>query len=133
MGCALLLSSASTRAQPGTEAVSPAVAECVRTNMKSVEEAVSSLPDAADFLVNKLCAAPLAQDVSAREQKALEKIQKDASQSCGKQKDDKTCVRKIGFAGEEQYLPSSDPAAEATSMAAKLLLDARLARLRSKH
>jgi hypothetical protein len=53
---------------------SPALKTCITSNAAGVEQAIASLEEAVDFLVQKMCAAPLAEQSSAQQLEAQERM-----------------------------------------------------------
>lgn len=64
----------SAEAQVVTGEPSPALKTCVTSNAAGVEKAISSLDEAVDFLVQKMCAAPLTEQLEAQQAEIQEQM-----------------------------------------------------------
>jgi len=138
--------------------VAAPIEQCIRENAPKVEIAVSELNAAVGFLVDKICAEPVASENTRLATIQQEKMAAYWQKMCDDQKAAKggdaeknnnskaiganyCAMGKIGFAGLEQYLPddesgpvymgSGSPAAVA--LASRLLLDLRLSHKKPDH
>ena len=137
-------------AQAADPAMPPAIEKCVRDNAAGVEAAISDLNQGVDFLVGNLCAEPIAaeqarqnkenSDRQAAHWKAMCDAEKAAARVKPDAKDPMTNLcssMRIGFLtepnggedGEDTYISLAGGAKPpaATALAARLLLDLRLA------
>ena len=154
VGAALLMvvtSSNTTNADPVNDpSLGPGVAQCIRGNADKVEQAIPSLKEGAEFLVNTLCAVPVGSEARLREQQHWFGRLRDMTRAdCAARKPnpsppsdnarpdpctatDKEWMQPANTSSDpEVYAPYRAPA-DALSFAAKLLLDLRLAHQNSK-
>ena len=120
-----------------------AVEQCVRQNASRVESAIADLGQATDFLVQKICAQPLAEQTAFQTQQAQQeqnaRLQKLCDEQKSKRSDDggrkglDACSMQdqsliLMFGTSAPYLPAFGNAEPDTiALAAKLLLDLRIA------
>jgi len=111
------------------------VEQCIRDYAPAVERAIDRLPDAVDFLVGDLCAKPIAEE-QMQQQKALqEKMFASLKHRCTQRSNRKSDETDANCAmldatsesatGWTIYAPAIDKPADATSLAARLLLQLR--------
>jgi hypothetical protein len=117
------------------------IEKCIRDNAVKAEQAVPDLNGAVTFLVDNLCAEPIANESARRAKISAEKYQMQMQDACDKEKSqpknanptpamsfcDVAGATHIGFSGIDQYSSNSisgPPAA--VGLASKLLLDLRL-------
>ena len=130
----------STDSAPSEKLAAP-IEQCIRDNASKVEIAVSDLNEAVTFLVDNLCAQPIAEESARRAKRAAEQYQKQIQDACDKEKTqpDGDPARQyacacaisnathIGFTGIDQYNAGSVQGPPAgVALASKLLLDLRL-------
>jgi hypothetical protein len=124
------------------ETADPAIAQCIRDNAPAVERAVSSLNDAVDFLTRKVCAVPVAALAERVQHDAMQKWSDQMKAYCLHTKaagakpdeDANTCDENFDYSGMTLFaarggMPEPPAPPDATALAAKLLLDLRLAHL----
>jgi hypothetical protein len=146
----LLLAGISASAQTSensADTLSPAVEKCIRDNAADVESTVPDLNEAVTFLVGDLCAKPISEEQRRRSQAAADETEVATKKHCDELQAKKNPTKfetselqvcsisatHIGFVGLEQYTQDmvvSQPAS-ATSLAAQLLLQLRLAHSKS--
>ena len=135
-------------AQPN-DVVPEAIEECIRMNAPKVEQSIESLTAATDFLVGSICAQEIATEAQRVQNQAQQRMIDAAQKACDTEKaaDSKqqdaarrridscalleTSRAGLGAGGWTIYAPAIKPPA-ATALAAKLLLDLRLARMTAK-
>jgi hypothetical protein len=119
------------------------IAACIRDNAPKVEQAIPSLTDGVEFLVGSICAVEVSainqqqmveqqRRASERWQKWCEEQRRAPQSSTEGQAVDVCAYTKLGFVTEDGegwtiYAPTVKPAT-ATALAARLLMDLRLAR-----
>jgi len=121
------------------------IAECIATNAAKVEQAVASLPEATQFLVDSVCAAPISAEreaefrarsqMNAEKYKQLCEIQKQNRQpSQNSDEEDSDPCRLAAYESTDFPWTIFDSVtkapADATSYAAKLLLELRLSHIK---
>ena len=74
MQLGFMLHPPTSEAQVVTGEPSPTLKTCITSNAAGVEQAISSLDEAVNFLVQKMCAAPLADQLSAQQREAQEQM-----------------------------------------------------------
>jgi hypothetical protein len=140
--CAVLFltNGASVLAQSeATNEIPKPIEQCIRDNAPAVEKAISRLPDAVAFLVSDLCAKPIADEQTRLQRERWAPIQERLRKQCAQRKTKPTpgldtngeedpCfdmgdVFDFTAGGGSQKLPA------ATALAAKILLDLRIARM----
>jgi L-lactate utilization protein LutC len=118
------------------------IERCIRDNAAAVERAIDRLPDAVDFLVNDLCAKPIAEQQAAEQKANMTKLE-DAWKSCQPRKPasksnaqpdetSRACTTHaelVDYSATGWTIYSSNKPPEATSLAAKILLDLRTQRM----
>jgi len=133
------------------------IEQCIRGNAAKVEAAVPDLSQAVDFLVGKICAEPIAKENARVLRNQQERMAADWQKMCDEEKAakrtnstttdrqnmgvDYCALGKVGFAGIDpytdddnggpMYIGAGSPAAIA--LAARLLLDLRLAHKKPGH
>jgi hypothetical protein len=134
-------------AQP-SDTLPRAVEECIRGNAPKVEQSIESLTAATDFLVGSICAQEISVETQRVQNQAQQRIVDAAQKACDAQKAEtkqqdtgrrvidsctllETSKAGLEGAGWTIYAPVVKPPA-ATALAAKLLLDLRLARATTK-
>jgi len=127
-----------------------AVEQCIHSNAPAVERAIDRLPDAVDFLVEDVCAKPIA-DAAARQQLVMQdKFLEELKERCAVLKQSgkamngaaNACIQAdsvraqtdamragTSSGGWTLFAPAANKSAEATSLAAKVLLDLRIQRM----
>jgi len=128
------------------EAPDPAIAQCIRDNAAAVEQAVVSLNDAVEFLTQKVCAVPVAANAERAREDASKKWADEMKANCERMKanaaksdeDATMCDQNFDYSGftlvaMRGALPETPAPADATALAAKLLLDLRLAHKNKTH
>jgi hypothetical protein len=128
------------------EGMDPTIAQCIRDNAPAVERAVDSLNDAVEFLTRKVCAAPVAAFAERVRNDALKKWADQTKANClrmkataAKSDDAATCDENYDYStgltifASRETLPGGAAPPDATALAAKLLLDLRLAHQNKTH
>jgi hypothetical protein len=131
------------------DAVPKTVADCIRANASKVEQSIEPLTAATEFLVGSVCAQEIAAEAQRVQSEAQQRMIDAAQRACDsgksavpKQQDagrrgyDACALLETSKVGVEAggwtiYAPAPKPPA-ATALAAKLLLDLRLARATTK-
>src|SRR5581483_6928942 len=126
------------------EKLAAPIEQCIRDGAAKTEQAVPDLNDAVVFLVDKLCAQPIADENNRRTRLAAEEAQKNWQAACNKAKAQAkngqsaqataACMMAsethIGFTGIDQFNASTIPGPPAAvALASQLLLDLRLANM----
>jgi hypothetical protein len=149
MGSLLIVSAPAMAGEAPTGLPAP-VQQCIEANAAKVEKAVSSLPEAMDFLVTGVCAVPIAAEqqrqLRLRREEMADRYRKqcDASKQSvfgnltnSAQSEASACRLADSFSqnnpitGWTSYESAAKPP-EAIGYAARLLLDLRLARTNEK-
>ena len=140
-----LLASAPTVASAQETMQDLGIAQCIRDNAPAVEQAVGSLNDAVDFLTRKVCAVPVTALAERMRSEATRKWSdqmkanclrmkansakpNDNSNSCDTNFDATTLSLFAARGSVSEAVP-----ADMTALAAKLLLDLRLAHMNKTH
>ncbi len=146
---ALLLCSfaISSSAHADDAALAAPIEQCIRGNAIKVSAAIPDLNQAVDFLVDKLCAKPIAEDSAAAQRAAMQKYADRQQKNCDDWKkshapaapasgneDEANPCQLAGMMGDASgfswTITAARPAAAppaAVALAAKLLLELRLA------
>ena len=141
IGAAISLLNAlpATAQTEGAPAISKAVEQCIRDNAPAVERAIDRLPDAVDFLVADVCAKPIAEQLAAEQEANVAQVREAWKKDCEQRKAASksngsdacpTHAEAFEFAagavgGWTLYASNLNKPADATSLAARLLLELR--------
>jgi hypothetical protein len=131
-------------ASASTQGIAPAIEKCVRENVSAVETTVPNLNDAVSFLIDDVCAQPIAEEESRQGKLMEQQSEAQTRKRCNELKAKKqptqidklvldTCSENsgaVGYTGVTLYGAAQRPAL-ATSLAAHLLLNLRMTHLKS--
>jgi len=156
---AIVAIAAAVHAGESTPAATPKdqTAQCIRDNATKVERAITDLNQAVVFLVDKVCAEPVAAENARRAAEQSRRMSEYWQKLCDAQKAavaekhdaesnpakgvDYCMMSKVGFTGVEQYSEDDDGGAayvgsgspSDVGLAARLLLDLRLTHKPTEH
>lgn len=146
---------AASQARAGETALAAPIEQCIRDNAVKVSSVVPNLNEAVDFLVDKVCAKPIADDAAAQQAVVMKQYSEQLRKNCDAWKsahpnadtassEDDEAVNPCqlsSMTGEDgginwmiftsRVAPAAPPAAVA--LAAQLLLDLRLAHTNQNH
>lgn len=150
--CALLLMMYGVSALAQTETSNPIsrpIEQCIRDNAPAVEQAISGLSDAVNFLVGDLCAKPIADEQMQQQRERWRGIRERMQKQCAQRKtkpqpgldangEEDPCfdmddVFDFTGGGASLFGTTYTKPPAAASLAAKILLDLRTARMNATH
>jgi hypothetical protein len=146
LGAAFVSSAQNAALAQNVPLVPKPVEQCIRDNAPAVERAVPSLTEAVNLLVDDVCAVPIAEAEARQLGEQMAALKEQMKKKCAPYKEPQPMLTPQGeenpcasaddgaadtMSGWTLYAPSVNRPAAPTALAAKILLDLRIARMNS--